>query len=293
MNFLRRLFSGSGGVPKVDIDKRFRKERPVGNGTMSKVWKAIDLQTGKTVALKILDKEKTIALEKRFVGMNRPSEGEMSVKLIHPHVVRTLDHGITRQDEQFLVMEFLEGNGLQSLIQARPPQMEANCLRFCLELGEALAYVHQQQFIHRDLCPRNLLITKDGKLVLLDFGLMVPNTPVFRKPGNRTGTAMYMAPELVRRQPTDQRIDVFSYAVTCYEMFSGRFPWPAARTLDAVMQHVNMPPQNLQELVPTLPDQLAQTIMKGLEKNPDDRWQTAAEMMSALKAIPSGSARQP
>ncbi len=282
MDFLRRFFQGSR-PRKVEISKRFRLGQPVGNGTMSKVWQAVDSQTGKTVALKVLDKVKTQALEQRFAGLNRPREGEIAVQLIHPNIVRTYDHGLTTQDEQFLVMEFLQGVGLQSLIGAQNPQMQRNCLSYCLQLGEALDHVHQQQFIHRDLCPRNILITNDGVLKLLDFGLMVPNTPPFRKPGNRTGTAMYMAPELIRRQPTDQRIDVFSYAVTCFEMFTKKFPWPSASTPEAIMQHVNEPPQELRALRPDLPESLTQVIMKGLQQNPSDRWQTVRQMVTALQ----------
>ncbi len=283
MNILRRLFQGRG-PKKTSIEKRFRLEKPVGNGTMSKVWKAIDTESGKTVALKVLDKEKTLALEKRFVGLDRPREGEIAVKFVHPHIVRTYDHGWTTNDEQFLVMEFLEGMGLQSLIQSQPPVYQANCLKYCIQLGEALEYFHQQQFIHRDLCPRNLMITKSQGLKLMDFGLAVPNTPAFRRPGNRTGTAMYMAPELVRRLPTDQRIDVFSYAVTCYEMLTKQFPWPSANTLEAVMQHINQPPQEIRERSSTVSPEVGKVIMRGLEREPDQRWATVGEMVNALKA---------
>ncbi|SFJ00267.1 serine/threonine protein kinase [Planctomicrobium piriforme] len=283
MNFLRRLFQGSGPA-KVDIEKRFRLQNPVGQGTMSKVWKATDTKTGQTVALKILDKEKTKRLEQRFVGLNRPREGVIAISLHHPHVVQTYDHGITTKDEQFLVMEFIEGVGLSSLVDLQGERMTANCLRWCIQLGEALDYVHSQQWIHRDLCPRNIIITMSNQLKLIDFGLMVPNTPPFRKPGNRTGTAMYMAPELVRRLPTDQRIDVFSYAVTCYQMFTKQFPWPAADTMEAVMQHVNMPPKEILLLKPDMNPQVAKAIMRGLEKEPADRWQSVKEMVEALRA---------
>ncbi|HWL07717.1 MAG TPA: serine/threonine-protein kinase [Planctomicrobium sp.] len=282
MNFLQRLFQVQGGQ-KTDIQKRFRLGQPIGNGTMSKVWRAVDTQTGKNVALKVLDKEKTLALEKRFAGLDRPREGVIAVKMIHPNIVRTFDHGMTTQDEQFLVMEFLEGVGLQSLIQTQNPQMKTNCLKYCVQLGEALDFFHQQQFIHRDLCPRNMMVTNDGTLKLLDFGLAVPNTAPFRKPGNRTGTAMYMAPELIRRQPTDQRIDIFSYAVSCYEMFTKTFPWPSASTPEAIMQHVHLPPQEIQTLVPKMPDALAKVIMKGLQQDPNQRWQTVREMVNELK----------
>jgi serine/threonine protein kinase len=281
MNILQRLFQG--GVRKVDVEKRFQLLNRVGQGSMSKVWKAIDTKTGRTVALKVLDRAKTLKLEQRFVGMNRPSEGTIAVLMNHPNIVHTLEHGITTQDEQFLVMEYVEGVPLSYLVDLQNERMKSYCLSYCVQIGEALDYLHTNEWIHRDLCPRNILV-QDGDIIkLIDFGLMVPNTPEFRRPGNRTGTANYMAPELIKRLPTDQRIDVFSYAVTCFEMFSKQLPWPSSDSLETVLQHVNSPPRDLKKLVPDLDDQLAAMIMKGLERNPEDRWRTTRRMVNELR----------
>ncbi|HID21729.1 MAG TPA: serine/threonine protein kinase, partial [Planctomycetaceae bacterium] len=112
MDFFGRLFGKRPKrqrLPKTDIEKRFALIARVGQGSMSKVWKARDSKTGLIVALKVLDKEKTQKLEARFRGLNRPSEGEIAVQLRHPHIVRTYEHGLTRNNEQFLVMEFIDG----------------------------------------------------------------------------------------------------------------------------------------------------------------------------------------
>lgn len=284
MNFWKRLFSRSAVTPKVDMARRFQLQEAMSKGSMSKVWKAIDTQSGRIVAVKVLDKEKTLKLEQRFVGMNRPREGEMAVTLSHPNIVRTFEHGLTSQDEQFLVMEFVEGASLTSFVELQNDRMRVHCLDYCIQLGEALDYLHSRQWIHRDLCPRNVLITRDDRVKLIDFGLMVPNTPPFRKPGNRTGTAAYMAPELIKRQPTDQRIDVYSYAMTCYEMFAGKLPWPAADTMEAVLQHVNSPPKPLQKFREDLDPQVVATVMKGLERHPDQRWQTIRQMVNEFQS---------
>jgi len=127
------------------------------------------------------------------------------------------------------------------------------------------------------------MIGDDKTARLIDFGLAVPNTPEFRRPGNRTGTASYMAPELIKRQPTDQRIDIFSYAVTCFEMYTKRFPWDAALTIDAVMQHINKPPVDISTLLPGIDRQVAGAIMKGLQANPDERWQKIGEMVAEIR----------
>lgn len=268
---------------KTDITKRFNLIGRVGQGSMSKVWRAHDLQSGRHVALKILDKEKTAKFEARFQGLNKPSEGEVAMSLHHPNIVKTYEYGWTLEDEMFLVMEFVEGVGLALLVDLQNEEMRRYRLRYMIQIGEALSHFHHQNWIHRDVCPRNVMISDEKCAKMIDFGLVVPNTPPFCKPGNRTGTASYMAPELIKRQTTDQRLDIFSYAVTCFEMYTKRFPWDAALTIDAVLQHINKPPVQLTTLLPTVDKQIAAAIMKGLEANPDDRWQTVSEMVAEIR----------
>ncbi len=268
---------------KTDISKRFNLIGRVGQGSMSKVWRATDLQSGKSVALKVLDKEKTARFESRFQGLNKPSEGEVAVSLNHPNIVKTHEFGWTQEDEMFLVMDFVEGVGLALLVDLQNEEMKRYRLRYMIQIGEALSYFHQQNWIHRDVCPRNVMIADDKSARMIDFGLVVPNTKDFCKPGNRTGTASYMAPELIKRQTTDHRLDVFSYAVTCFEMYTKRFPWDAALTIDAVLQHINKPPVSLSSLIPSVDRQISDAIMKGLQANPDDRWNNIGEMVTQIR----------
>ncbi|QDU50116.1 serine/threonine protein kinase [Gimesia panareensis] len=283
MNFLKRLFSKEPRIPRVNIKQRFELIGRVGQGSMSKVWRARDYTTGRVVSLKILDKLKTEELEARFIGLEKPKEGEIAVQFNHPHIVKTYEHGLTTDQEQFLVMEFIEGYNLSFLVDAQNEDMKTNCLRYMIQLGEAIQYFHDEGWIHRDICPRNIMVNNDHELKLIDFGLVVPNTPPFLQPGNRTGTAAYMAPELIKRQKTSQKIDIFSYAVTCYEMLTRRLPWKAAETMEAVLQHINSPPEHIQNLLPDLDPRIGDTIMKGLELYPQDRWQTVNDMLEPLK----------
>lgn len=284
LNFLKKLLSGKK-VTKVDIGSRFQLVCRVGQGSMSKVWRAIDKRTEKTVALKILDIDKTRRLESRFTQMKtrKPSEGEVAITLKHPHIVQTYEYGVTTNNEQFLVMEFVEGMSLSYLVDVQNEVMKKNRLRLMVELGEAIEYFHQQNWIHRDICPRNVIVDQDLSVKLIDFGLVVPNTPEYQAPGNRTGTAMYMAPELIKRQRTDQRIDIFAYAVTCFEMCCRQLPWPSGETLEAVVQHINLPPKELSKLAPELDPQVAETIMRGLALLPSDRWQSISKMLVPLR----------
>lgn len=285
MNFLKRFFSNEPKTPRIDIKKRFELIGRVGQGSMSKVWRARDFNSGRIIALKVLDKQKTLDLESRFVGLNKPKEGEIAVQLNHPHIVQTFEHGLTTDNEQFLVMEFIEGYSLSYMVDAQNENMRTNCLKYIIQLGEAINYFHEENWIHRDICPRNIIVGNNQELKLIDFGLVVPNTTPFLVPGNRTGTAAYMAPELIKRQKTSQKIDIFSYAVTCYEMLTKRLPWKAAETLDAVLQHINTPPDPIHKLLPNINPQLADTIMKGLELYPQDRWNSVADMLEPLKQV--------
>jgi eukaryotic-like serine/threonine-protein kinase len=286
MNFLKKLFQGKKKVPRTDVTKRFALIGRVGQGSMSRVFRARDTLTGKIVALKILDKEKTKRFEARFAPeLCKPTEGEIAVTLKHPHIVQTYEWGMTLEGEQFLVMEFIDGVSLSYLVEVQNDLMKSKRLRFMIQLGEALRHFHEQGWIHRDICPRNVIVTPENQLKLFDFGLVVPNTAPFMAPGNRTGTATYMAPELIKRLRTDQRIDVFSFAVTCYEMYTKRFPWGAAETLETVMQHINNPPLDIRLVVPEIDEQIAVTIMKGLEADPDKRWPNVLSMVREFRDV--------
>ncbi|HRX83106.1 MAG TPA: serine/threonine-protein kinase, partial [Pirellulaceae bacterium] len=234
-DFLKRLFARQPKVEKIDLRKRFDLIGRVGQGSMSKVWRARDVLSGRMVAVKVLDKEKTLKLESRFKGLNKPKEGEIAVALRHPNVVKTIEFGVTLDSEQFLVMEFIEGVGLSYLVDVQNERMQRNRISYMIQLGDGVEYFHRQNYIHRDICPRNVMVDEHDRVKLIDFGLVVPNTPPFQAPGNRTGTANYMAPELIKRQRTDQRIDIFSYSVTCYEMATKHLPWPAADSFESVL----------------------------------------------------------
>lgn len=283
MNLFKKLFGGKSRVARVDVTRRFELLGHTGQGTMSKVWRAKDTASGKIVALKILDKDKTAKFEARFAGLNKPSEGEIAVQLQHPNIVRTFEHGLTHKDEPFLLMEFIEGVGLSFLVETQNDVMREYRLRLMVELGDAIEHFHRNNWIHRDICPRNVMVDRDQHVKLIDFGLVVPNTPEFRKPGNRTGKSNYMAPELIKRQPTDQRIDVFSYAVTCFEMCTRQLPWGAGESIDAMMRQINDPPKSLQKLAPELDANVADVIMRGLAISPRDRWQSVGQMVAKFR----------
>ncbi|HXY35008.1 MAG TPA: serine/threonine-protein kinase [Planctomycetaceae bacterium] len=286
MSFLKGLFGRRRATEqKVDVKERFDLVSRLGTGSMSKVWRAHDRKLGHQVALKILDPAKTARYESRFVDRVKPTEGQIASELIHKHIVKTFEHGLTTMNEQFLTMELIEGIGLAYLVDVQNDALKEHRLRIIVELGEAIEYIHKENWIHRDLCPRNVLMNKEYSTKLIDFGLVVPNTKAFQEPGNRTGTANYMAPELIKRQRTDQRIDIFSYAVTCFEMYCKELPWPSitGATLEMMLKRINTRPRDIRELVPKLDTQIANAIMRGLEADPNARWQTVSAMLGELR----------
>lgn len=282
--FFKSLIEGG----KVDVAKRFELLREAVSGTMSDFYMARDRQTEQIVGLKILDKSKTDQLEMRFRGLDKPTEGEVSMLFNHPRIVTTLAHGLTTKGEQFVVMEFLDGPGLNSLIVAKSPLLDGNRLELVREAGEALMVVHEAGFIHRDVCPRNFVCTKDAKsLKLIDFGLTVPARKEFMQPGIRTGTPNYMAPEVVRRKPTDLRLDIFAFGVSMYEMFSFELPWLRGSDGLAAMSHGQSKPTPLAQHCPWIEPRIAEAIHKCIEAEPEKRWPSMKAFLNAIRPVKS------
>jgi serine/threonine protein kinase len=288
---LKQLFGSSPKgfrkLPRVDVRKRFDLLGRTGQGSMSKVWRAYDRSLGRTVCLKILDKEKTAKFEARFPGINKPFEGAICVTLRHKNIVQTFEHGQSFEGEPFLVMELIDGMGLNYLIETRSEQLKGNRVNFLCQTADALEYLHNQGFLHRDVCPRNIMVTREGVVKLIDFGLTIPYRPEFCKPGNRTGTPNYLAPELIRRVTTDHRVDLFALGVTAYEVFTGELPWEKTQSLQTLLSHMNSPGKDPRAFRPDLDPATAQFLLKAIERDPRDRYQTPAAFREALQALPN------
>lgn len=273
---------------KLDVEKRFELLVQAISGTMSKFYKARDRISGQVIGLKIGDREKLELFEARFKGLKKPTEGEIASQLKHPRIVETLEHGMTTDDLPYLVMEFLPGPGLHYLIQNRDPILIGKRLQLIRQMAEALGHVHKMGFIHRDICPRNFICAEDAtSLKLIDFGLTLPATRPFMQPGNRTGTPFYMAPEVVRRRWTDQRLDIFSLGVTAFEVCTYERPWDyAVTTGEAALAHDSRPPKQILQINPRLNRMLADAIMRCLAPDPNQRPQTMELFLRMLRQVP-------
>ncbi|MFO0789608.1 MAG: serine/threonine-protein kinase [Pirellulales bacterium] len=280
--FFKSLLEGG----KVDIASRYEILREAVSGTMSDFHMARDRQTNEIIGLKILDKHKTDALEARFKGLKKPTEGEIATSFDHPRIVKTFSHGITTNNEQFLVMEFLDGPGLNSLVIGRSKLLDGNRLTLARQAAEAIEAVHEAGYIHRDVCPRNFVCAKDASsLKLIDFGLTLPAEKEFMLPGNRTGTPNYMAPEVVRRKATDQRLDIFAFGVSVYEIFAFELPWQRGDTGQAAMTHGMSEPPPLRKYYPKINPTLEAAIHKCIEADPEKRFQNITQFLKAISRL--------
>jgi len=283
MSFLKSLF----GKPKLNYRHRYELLQEAISGTMSQVFKARDRQTGEIVALKIIDSELLQKVNARWKGIKKPTEGEISVMFDHPYIVRTLDEGLTTEGEQYLVMEYLEGTGLNNILLVPEDLLAGWRVHYMRQVAEALREVHKRGFIHRDICPRNLLFVGDASILkLTDFGLTLPNKPPFTDPGNRTGTPNYMAPELVRRKPTDVRLDVFSFGVTMYELFTRELPWPRGDSGIAAMAH-SEPPKPITDYRPRISKMIAKALHSCIEPDVSQRCKDMGTFLKIIQKVES------
>jgi serine/threonine protein kinase len=242
------------------------------------------------VGVKILDIEKVELFESRFKGLKKPSEGEIAMSMKHPKIVETYEVGITTKGQPILVMEYIAGPSMQNIVvKKQEHHVAGKRIMLIRDMAEALKYVHSREFIHRDICPRNFICEPGVTGVkLIDFGLTVPATPPFMAPGNRTGTPLYMSPEIVRRRRTDKRVDIFSLGVTAYCLCAFQHPWQGDEVNGrAALYHDTSPPVDLIERCPNIDPRLSRAIMHALNPNVDDRTKTIEQFIDAIRSVKS------
>lgn len=280
MGFLSGLFGG--GPKQVDLWKRFERLRESSSGTMSAFYKVRDRKDGEIRGLKLIDRGKSGPIEGRYKGLGKPGEGEIGQRIAGPNIARTLEWGTATTGDPFVLQEFVEGQLLHAMLTTKKVAFSpAQKLDLVRQAAAAIATVHQAGFVHRDICPRNFMLRPDGRLILFDFGLTVPDKPVFLQPGNRIGTPNYMAPEVVRRKQADKRLDVFSFGVTAYEICTLASPWPRGQTGNAALAH-DTPPAPIDQHWPEIPPPLATAIMACLTADPAGRPENLARFQGMI-----------
>jgi serine/threonine protein kinase len=244
---------------------RYQILGPLGSGGMATVYKAFHPALDRTVALKIIRTSLTDDTE--FLDRFR-QEAKAVARLRHPNIVQVFDFGLA-DGQHFIVMEYLEGGTLKQRLRSlqqdaqRIPRREL--LRIVSEVAEGLAYAHQFGILHRDVKPANVLLTRDGRAVLTDFGIarMVMSVELTRT-GVGVGTPEYMSPEQARGEGADERADIYSLGVMAYEMVAGRVPFTADTPLAVVLKHLNdaLPPPS--SIDPEVGENTDRVLMKAL-----------------------------
>ena len=274
---------GFGATSKIHIWQRFE---PIGEGiagTMSKFYKVHDKESDHIVGLKLPNMDKVGPIEARFKGLNKPSEGEISKFIEGDHVVKTHECGKTHDGGHFIVQDFLDGTLVHFRLKRGEPLSSDDRINMIVQTAIGVATVHKAGFVHRDICPRNLMVSHLGKTTLFDFGLSVPDKPAFLRPGNRTGTPNYMAPEVIRRRQSDHRLDIFSFGVTAYEIYSGQLPWPGGDAR-AALAH-DTPAPDIRDVANGTPDRLADVIMDCIRPDPDDRHDSMDLLLQKMRRL--------
>lgn len=262
----------------------------IGQGGMGEVFLAQDTSLDRKVALKFLPKESQSdpTSRKRFLR-----EAKSAAALDHPFICKIYQVGEV-EEQPFIAMEYLQGMTLQEKLAEGPlPVREA--VEAASEIAEALVAAHKQSIVHRDLKPSNIMLTSEGHLKVMDFGLAKRVTPTaeaeqeittaLTREGATIGTVPYMAPEQVRGQTVDTRSDIFSFGVVFFEMLTGVHPFRKATSLDTASAILRDDPPPLSNYVAELPEVLQHTVNKTLAKRPQDRCQSAREVLVDLKQL--------
>ena len=251
---------------------------------MASIFKALDRTSGATVAVKVphLQYEADIAFYQRF-----EREENIGKKLDHPNIVRVLSP--ETKSRMYLVMEFAEGTSLRA-VQGEGRMEPARALDIAAQICSALVYLHSRGIVHRDLKPDNVLLTVDGKIKLLDFGIAMDEAARRLTWFGLTppvGTPDYMAPEQVRGKRGDVRTDIYALGTMLYEMITGELPYSHGNVHATMRAKLDQDPRPPREVMPNIDPQIEEIIMHAIERSPRERYATAKEMLADLEN-PSG-----
>ncbi len=255
----------------------------LGHGGMAEVYKGIQEQLDRLVAIKVL--HPFLADEEGFV-IRFQREARIVATLRHQNIVQVYDFDENKElGIYYMVMEYIDGPTLKQRLSKGPlPPEEA--ARIGAAIADALDYAHKRDMVHRDIKPANIMFTSDGNPVLTDFGIAkMMSLSGLTASGAMVGTPAYMAPEVGMGRPGTVASDIYSLGVVLYQMVTGRLPFESDSPMGMVMQHINDPPPPPSQFVPDIPPELEAIILHALEKDPEARFKSAGEMAAALRFV--------
>jgi eukaryotic-like serine/threonine-protein kinase len=258
---------------------------------MASIFKAVDSTSGAAVALKIPHPqlESDVVFYERF-----KREESMGQRLDHPNVVKVLKP--VDKSRMYIAMEYVDGRSLRSIIQAEAPLPVERALDIARQVTEALGYLHEQGVVHRDIKPENILITPDGKVKILDFGIALDESKrrlTWTGFSATLGTPDYMAPEQIGGRRGDARTDVYAVGTMLYEMFTKNLPFSSANASALLRAKANEDPTPPSYHVPGIDPALEAIILKAIQRVPRDRYADAAELLADLRDPAAALQRAP
>ncbi|MEO1086174.1 MAG: serine/threonine-protein kinase, partial [Acidobacteriota bacterium] len=256
----------------------------IGRGGMSRVYRAIDRELGGDLAIKTV---LTPALGRTEDEERLFREVQISRRITHTHVVRVHDLG-RFPGGIFVIMELLEGPGLDEVIRDEAPIERGRVKTLLMEIASALGEAHRLQIVHRDLKPGNVILV-NGRVKVLDFGIarVTDDSTHLTRTGEVIGSPLYMSPEQIQGQELDGRCDLYALGVMTYTLLSGREPFAADSPTSVVLKHLNEPAPDIKQIVPDLPDEWVALLDRLLAKKPEDRFADAEAVLEAASALPT------
>ncbi len=265
-------------VGKV-LAERYELIEKIAEGGMARVFRGRDILLKRTVAIKVLKDQMTgdAAFIRRF-----EREAQSAAALSHPHIVNIYDVG-EQDGTYFMVMEYVDGSNLKQYIREKGRLSVHEAVRISRQIAEALEEAHKAGVVHRDIKPQNILFSRDGKVKVADFGIAIAGDGATVTVGDEIiGTVQYIAPEQARGEIAGKQSDLYSLGIVFYEMVTGKVPFTGESPVAVAMKHIQeqiVPPGRL---VSDLPEQVGQVIMKAVEKDAANRYNTAEEFLEDL-----------
>lgn len=263
------------------LDDRYEILEIIGAGGMAVVYKATDLRLNRFVAVKILRDE--LARDEEFRARFQ-TEAQAVAMLSHPNIVSVYD--VSHSDDvEYIVMELIEGVTLMQYMLKKGVLGWKEALHFAVQISKALEHAHEKGIVHRDIKPQNIMLLRDGTIKVADFGIAALESAQEQRSSQTVGSVHYIAPEQAKGEQPDTRSDIYSLGVVMYEMLTGSMPYDGETAEQIALKHITgnaVPPQ---ELNPDIPDELARITLKAMNAGINDRYQSAAELLSDLEAF--------
>lgn len=261
------------------FDNRYQIVEVIGVGGMAVVFKAIEINTGEVVAIKMLKDslDHDQAAVRRFINESR------AISMLHQENIVSIKHISDSSAHKIIVEEYIQGITLREYMNNKKPVPWREAVEFVQQILSALNHAHSKGIIHRDIKPQNIMLLPGGVVKVMDFGIAkIPKAETLTMVDKAIGTVYYLSPEQASGHKIDLRADLYSVGVLLYEMVTGTLPFVAESSVSVLMSHIREKPVPPTQINPNIPRGLEQIILRLMEKNPDDRFQSAGQVNRQL-----------